>query len=399
VLISMFVLLFGLMGVAAIFPLGNHYAGRGEQYDRGTALGDAALAELRARGMLRPQHWYYAPNTNGGVNVTTTTGDPRFVDANLNFNAPLPQNNNDPGPGHAFVLDPLGAAAGRTAGQTDLDLFPLFDFSQGDPQGVSNNGVPTAWKPSPGIGVLGNRWPIRRLTLAQAGGLPLSTAVASAIFDLRDDLAVELPKQSDRPGVQRWKTNNNNTPDDPRDDVIIARDYAGSYTWLATVVPTDAAGLAALQPSHPLYGNALCDVSVAVFYKRDVTPSFESERSLGATLHAGNELELFSSGSNAYDAIDAATEELRAGHWIALAGVHPTTGQFLLKWYRLLSIDDETDDSGAYPLRRATLDGPEWPWDVKSNPNDPDRATNLRAIIVPGVIAVSTQAVPMEAVE
>ena len=57
VLISMFVLLFGLMGVAAIFPVGNHYAAKGDQYDRGAAMADAALAELKSRGLLRPQLW------------------------------------------------------------------------------------------------------------------------------------------------------------------------------------------------------------------------------------------------------------------------------------------------------------------------------------------------------
>ena len=60
VLISMFVLLFGLMGVASIFPVGNHYAGKGEQFDRGSALAEAAFADLKARGMLKPELWFYA---------------------------------------------------------------------------------------------------------------------------------------------------------------------------------------------------------------------------------------------------------------------------------------------------------------------------------------------------
>ena len=44
------VLLFGLMGVAAIFPVGNHYAGRGEQFDRGSALAEAAFESAWERG-------------------------------------------------------------------------------------------------------------------------------------------------------------------------------------------------------------------------------------------------------------------------------------------------------------------------------------------------------------
>src|SRR5215207_700910 len=70
VLISMFVLLFGLMGVASIFPVGNHYAGKGEQYDRGAALADQAFADIKARGMLNPSAWIY-PDAATGTGVLT----------------------------------------------------------------------------------------------------------------------------------------------------------------------------------------------------------------------------------------------------------------------------------------------------------------------------------------
>ena len=415
VLISMFVLLFGLMGVAAIFPVGNHYAGRGEQYDRATALSTAAFAELKARGMLRPQFWYYAPNSAqpnvipNKVSFKTRTDDARFTTSTLTFNAPLPTNQTFPaGPGHAFVIDPLGAAAGRTAGLTGLDIFPYGDFSGGNPSGAANNAVPAEWQ-SGSFGVLGDRWPIRRVTLAQAGGLPLSPPVAAAIFDLRDDLTVELPKQGDRPGIQRWETsdvnpangNVNNTPEDPRDDTLLARKYTGSYTWLATVVPADAAGLAALQPSDPQYGNALYDVSVAVFHKREITPSAASERSIMAELAVGGEL-VFVDEDNPNDpeVIDAALDGVRSGQWIALAGVHPTTGQFLLKWYRLLALDDETETNVAIPghsdvaMRRAMVEGPEWPTLTPGA-----EVHDLRAIVLPGVISVTTQTVAMEQAE
>ena len=59
VLISMFVLLFGLMGVAAIFPVGNYYVVEGEKYDQGSALIQNALEEIEARGLLRPEAWLY----------------------------------------------------------------------------------------------------------------------------------------------------------------------------------------------------------------------------------------------------------------------------------------------------------------------------------------------------
>ncbi len=63
VLISMFVLLFGLMGVAAIFPVGNHYAEKGEHFDRSTVLCEAGFADLQNRGMLNPTAWIYPDGT------------------------------------------------------------------------------------------------------------------------------------------------------------------------------------------------------------------------------------------------------------------------------------------------------------------------------------------------
>ena len=57
ILISMFVLLFGLMGVASIFPVGSHYMTEGEKFDFGSALTANAFEELQTRGMLNPENW------------------------------------------------------------------------------------------------------------------------------------------------------------------------------------------------------------------------------------------------------------------------------------------------------------------------------------------------------
>ena len=46
ILISMFVLLFGLWGVAAIFPVGNHYVIEAEKFDLGGNLAQNAFEEL-----------------------------------------------------------------------------------------------------------------------------------------------------------------------------------------------------------------------------------------------------------------------------------------------------------------------------------------------------------------
>lgn len=416
VLISMFVLLFGLMGVAAIFPVGNHYAGKGEQFDRGSALAGAAFADLKARGMLRPQLWLYAELPSTGA----TTGYNEFIQPPA-AGATAGQFNvtGADGPGQAFVIDPLGEALGRNAGLNDLDVFPFAYFSNANATGemtdprdssnVDNTQWPVPPTPPANYGVAGDRWPIRRITLPTTSATTptMTPAVAETIFRLHDDVTNELPPENDRPGIQRWTAVDstggtpNNTPKDPSDDTLLSRSYTGNYSWLATVVPTSQASLQALQPIDSRFGSDLYEVSVAVFNKREATPAPAAERSIDAVFNLGGEL-VISAASDNIDAVDNVADGIRAGNWIAVAGVHQGTGQFLLKWYRILSISDETEDgmaadglsTGNYAIRRLSLDGAEWPLDQSTQ-----RADNLRAILLPGVISVATQMLPMESAQ
>jgi hypothetical protein len=407
VLISMFVLLFGLMGVAAIFPVGNHYAGRGEQFDRGSALTEAAFADLKARGMLRPELWLYAELPSTG----TTTGSFQFIQpAAAGATAGQFNVTGADGPGHAFIIDPLGETLGRSAGLNDLDVFPFAYISNANATGEMSNPLdssnalnpwPLNTSPPP-YGVFGDRWPIRRITLPTTN-LTTPTMlprVAEAIVRLHDDVANELPKENDRPGMQRWATDLNGAPqNEPWRHKLLARQYAGNYSWLATVVPTSLASLQALQPIDSRFGNDLYEVSVAVFNKREAIPAPTSERSIDAVFNPLSERELvISAASNNIDAVDNVAKDIRSRQWIAVAGVHQGTGQFLLKWYQIQSIDDETLEDmnadgtpgGTYAIRRLSLEGPEWPQNSK---------TNLRAILLPGVISVSTQMLPMESAQ
>ncbi|NOY41997.1 MAG: hypothetical protein GXP26_09190 [Planctomycetes bacterium] len=383
ILVSLFVLLFGLMGVAAIFPVGNHYVVEGEKFDLGSNLSQNAFEELGCRGMLRPEFWWYADQLNAA-----TPGAPMMTAGRFPTNDP----------GHAFVIDPLGGAETSVI-PAERTHFPWF----------ANAGV-NSW-PGPGPGTLTyptttgiplptTLWPVRRLTLLQAGGLPFTTQVAETIFRLRDDLVVAQPEEDDRPSIQTWDINNNGTANDTTDDTLLRRQYKGDYTWLATVVPTTPQALAALQPTDPgnAYANYRYDVSVVVFRKRDVTPSLASERLIKAEIESDGNLILFSDTGDAQvdiQNVDAAVEDVRPGNWIALAGVNQVTGAFMMKWYRLLSLDKDTSSiivpsfgtGSPQQGRFAMLDGPEWP----SN-----SYINLRAIILPGAISVTTQELTME---
>jgi hypothetical protein len=367
VLIAMFVMLFGLMGVAAIMPVGNHYAARSDQYDRGAALAGSAFAEIKTRGLLRPGIWMHPSNV---MVMNDVVGNPLYGTFA----------NNDPG--HAFVLDPIGAAGG--SGDVNANLFPYGGW-----QAAGNPG----WTLTPTTA----QWPLRRVSFAAFAGGVAPAEIAEAVMRLHDDLSAELPDRNDQPGIQIWETDDiNGTPDYPADDTLITRAYAGSYSWLATVLPVNAEALAGMQPSSPRHGSFLYEVSVAVFRKREDEPSVTSERLLQAELGPGGDLVVYAASD--VD-VDDASQDIRAGNWIALAGVHPTNGKFLLKWYRLLSYDDETDvqqlySGGSQSGRRAMVEGAEWPANTPTA--NPLYSTNLRAILLPNIIGVATQTVKLE---
>jgi hypothetical protein len=85
VLISMSVLLLGLLGVAALIPIGKVALSETNKADRAGACGRAALRDVRVRGMLDTSNWSAVPT------------------------------------GNAFVIDPLGWA--RFASGTTTDYF------------------------------------------------------------------------------------------------------------------------------------------------------------------------------------------------------------------------------------------------------------------------------------
>ncbi|MEM8945070.1 MAG: hypothetical protein AAGD11_07795 [Planctomycetota bacterium] len=442
VLISMFVLLFGLMGVAAIFPVGNHYVVEGEKFDLGAAVAQNAFEELKARGLLRPEFWHYADRQGNLVSHTRTEDFPNFGEFETQVIQPAtlrdlvdpsagnPQGANPDrgefnligsigsqivGQGYAFILDPLGTASSSAA---NLDIIPnsylnTVNIGHQWDEAEDRNGFRLA--------LSGIRWPVRRITVPDTQ-VPMRTEVAETIFRLRDDLAVEQPDETDIPSQQRWDTADvdlagdpNNTPDDQSDDQLLRRQYKGDYSWFASIVPTTNQGLLALQPASEDYGEIACDVSVVVFRKRVFEPSAESERRIDAELLQGGELVVYSTNSNQADQrdeVDDAVEGIRPGNWICLMGVNQTgddgssrtDGEFVMKWYRVLSIDDETSEiqiatTGSQEQgRRLMLVGPDWP--AVPVPGSPGvflpYIPNLQAGFFPGAISVVTKPMRME---
>jgi len=385
ILISMFVLLFGLMGVAAIFPVGGHYVVEGEKWDKASLLAQNAFDEIEARRMLNPEYWLYSFRTPSGTWRTGTSHVINLPQLPRGGNTAGGFFNHDPS-GHAFVIDPLGTASGllTTPPTPELDVFPFATYE--NPSGGNYNiNVPNPWLPM----LPGPRFPVRRVTLQQALNVPLQLEPASTIFNLRDDLSYNLPEQRDRPGVQMWAVDQTVSP--PR---LLSRQYKGEYSWLATVVPTRHRALVGMQPAMNIR-DEYYDVSVAVFYKRDFPPTLGelgnpgSERLAQAQFLNQRELVIFD--NNNPEVVNDAVRDIGPRNWIAVMGVNQSSGQFLMKWYRILAMDDETaplmepafnNASGRY----LTLVGPDWPIQSAN--------VNLRVAILPGVIDVVTK--PMQ---
>jgi hypothetical protein len=215
VLISMFVLLIGLMGVGAMIPAGRYEIMQGVKTDYGTTVGRAAFRDLKARGYLNPKNWADA------------VGSPVYFPATMRFAAAVG------GPSNPVVaIDPLGVTA------TPTTFGPTFPFA-------------------PGAGPS-----LARINLFQA--LPsttMSKSVADTIFRCTDDLITTPGAGRDAPPTQQP------IPFGATGASILSRSSDGNYSWLATIV-TDPNASAL---------NTKVTVSVAVFYKRNLSSAGAGE--------------------------------------------------------------------------------------------------------------------------
>jgi hypothetical protein len=115
VLIAIFILAIGLLGVAALLPVGGSEALEAVKADRAAAIGAAALRDVHVRKILEPFHWY-----SGSAGSTK-----RLVP--LWYWQDQPQE--DPEgtwPAVWLVIDPLGIAVARDAGTlSQWNYFPM----------------------------------------------------------------------------------------------------------------------------------------------------------------------------------------------------------------------------------------------------------------------------------
>ncbi len=441
VLISMGILTLGLLGVAALFPVGGFYMQKAENSDRGSAIAQSVMSDIATNGMLNPRSWYVmVPPGNWGIPANKRFASdgalsptfPSVVPASYSrpFGSALaeallqPQAAIDPTLigkqfGSAFVIDPMGVAAmsfsppppnPNPQRQGPVAVFPGAIYSQ---YGALYN---STWNPWAGI-----VWPVRRVTFRQPNtGWHLDATMAEYYCRAPDDLVTDLPERDDRPATQNWTLSdfdNDGVPDP------LARQWTGDYSWLATVVPTTNAardGMARNPEGHAY------DVSVVVFYKRVLPPTPESIHGTMPTNQAfyngmsSNERAVkaivLSTGLNGGELLledlkdnpsENAFQHLKTGNWIMLCGPHPNSStsdpKFSLNWYQVLAIEGrdrrlngqgtETPPPGsADPVRRVvTVRGSQWPWVPGTT-----TSTNLCVAICRGAVAVHTKTMRLE---
>lgn len=359
VLIAMFILTVGMLGIAAVVVIGNASALRAMVADRVANVGRNGLAEVRTREMLNATRWV---NINGSPVVA-------------NRDQPLPA-------GEAFCIDPLyiSAVIAQNGGvpSADLGRFP-YDSTVLSMRRVSLN---IAANPTQPQLVLGNRKLWERVFVAEDDLVFDAAALSRPRLLFRTDTGATLPVPA--------------LPGDTGGGNPLYPDYQGMYSWMVTVVP--------LVPRAPA-STQKYQVSVVVFRNRnllwrdDPTADMPGERVAVANLLGGGDVRL--SVPMAAVGIGDADEYLNvpAGQYLLLGGratvrTDPPQFQNVFFWYRVIA-SGELTQVGNYYQREFTLAGPDWDldWCVKNDTDGDGVAQEAQAVLCTNVYGVYTQVV------
>jgi hypothetical protein len=393
VLVSVFVITFGLLGVLAVIPVGRFEIVEIAKADRSAACGRANLRQAQVRGILNPGMWLardltspvvrqeylYTFNQNQGQWVASPTG--RY---GLRF-------------GRSFAIDPLLIARNRDAVDIQTATFPY--------------GLTAVRNVIVSQGLLPQFEPIRMqrvtLDLVSVPSAAVHQAVFGRMFTWTDDLNIPVPDADDeRPRQNMFCLDDPANPtailggawpvrrfanELPATAFPMALDSVGHYSWIITVtrrvgrlerpsftldmngdnqitLADDDHHTRLVDPEPPgdtfhdyAYVNTrdLYDISIVVFHRRDLNYPPAAGEVAGERValaprsgfygqgYGGGDVVLVSLPSPAGNAGDL---EVREGQWLLLGGQHTTmmTSQLnpptpaplnrdVFKWYRIVA--------------------------------------------------------------
>ena len=404
VLLSMFILTVGMLGVAALIPVGRYDLKHASQADRTSAVGRAVYRDVQVRGMLEPEMWL-SPAYDASVPENPWFDVDEIPYANMDVNNlilhPLVF-------GNSLCIDPLFVAKEQDALGGPLAQnwtgrafpYPLDNDPAGGAVAVPRmaRGTLKAWNDH-------NRAP---------RAWPLGLLAAERIFRWQDDLVFD-PVAHDLDGRPAQVF-----------DVTSSAQYLGDYSWLVTLAPE----LDANSVTNPNYVPQNYTASVVVFYRRvlDRAPlaideragTLPTERTVYAEFPFGPGMGtvdvVLRLSAAAGNPLDGSAEQsdfpaVKAGQWIMLCGWTRNDGSTpslhadnrmwaTFRWYRVASVgellpvaDNPYGDQEDEWQQNVTLAGPPM-WDAAMNfgltyfDADDNGGPTLHAVIVDGVVGV-----------
>lgn len=382
VLIGIFVLAFGLLGIAAIIPAGRITVAETAKADYCGSVGRAALREIRLRRMLYP--------------AQTPSGDSLYwADPTGKSVAPQP-----PWPNNktlvSFCVDPLLAAAARAAGDdgSSVSTFPFNDSTD-----QSNSNVPL---PLPRVTFLPGTTPP-----SSSPGPVMFLSMAQRIFVCGNDLALDNFPGKFRPRrlytysagrVQEYPprgTDMGYAIAQADSGTPLLAETEGSYSWMFTVTPSWTQwGTNNL----PMGDRQSYNVSVVVFQNRSLNlPGVDNppaERVATVTnpiLGPG-----MGGGSCTLGAAVDSWLNFNVGDWLMLCGSITQQGGGQLPvfvWYKIITADPTVNtDQNGNSTRSVSLAGPDWP--STGSPPQPVPAT--QAVLLTNVLGVYTNTMQVD---
>lgn len=399
VLISIFVLVVGILGLAALIPIGRFEVQEAGKLDRAATSGKQAYREMRLRGLLDARNeWLWFDES---AKTFKSVLDPNTMQFRLDFTTK--------GYAPPFAIDPLMFADPRNYDAVWGAPPPDTPSPHTFPYNIVNDAT---------IVGLSNFPQIPRLSLNQlmpiSGGAPdydgwtedqqkLSAALCNRVFQSRDDLSFFLPDDRDNRPVQQFSidavgTNSNDfilqTP-----AKRLAPMTLGEYSWMVTVSPTVGELYDWTTMTYVPERMRTFVVSVVVFHKRPISllpndPTANdppAERTVAVEFTGsgvgGGSVHLESDAPNYL-------RDLRPNQWILVTGrinvpsLPLNQMPAVAKWYRIVTVDD-----GSRPDHRdVTLDGPDWnPGHfavLGSDVGDEGEDIHAAASIFDGVVAV-----------
>jgi hypothetical protein len=374
VLVAVFVLTFGLMGIAMVIPAGRWQMVEAAKSDRSTACGGAVINDIQIRGWLDPGGWYQI--RRGRTVEWQPPIDPPPLGVARNGRVIY---------GESFLIDPVFFQIARSASNPTVQFFP-YSTRVGQQKRETRP------------------WPHR--ALARRVTPAISEALAGRITTWADDLIYSLDDEGRPRQLATWAYTGSDAtrmgetqgaafpelPDDDFDSTDMFRLRAnneGKFSWAAMVTPLvpsrapnfwsnpndpvrfwpdpDGSSPADRYPMVKISSIPRYEVSIVVFYRRNyycptsaelngpATPTDTiRERSVYARMDGGGigggDVLLFIHDA---DGLPDSHLNLRKNQWVMLKGLDRSrrvalgttseTWPTVCKWYRVVGVDDVID--------------------------------------------------------